>query len=84
MGVLSEFLFGYVLFIDGKFRKRVVGFWGVDDFLMERGFYFIELWDVIEKGDVRVFYIVGENLVVSEVDFMRVRRVLRNFDLFVV
>lgn len=84
MGALSEFLPGYVPLTDGKFRKRVAGLWGVDDLPTERGLYLTELWDAIEKGDVRALYIVGENPAVSEADFMRVRRALRNLDLLVV
>ncbi len=85
MGALSEFLPGYVPLTDGKFRKKVAGLWGVDDLPTERGgLYLTELWDAIEKGDVRALYIVGENPAVSEADFMRVRRALRNLDLLVV
>lgn len=84
MGALSEFLPGYVPLTDGKFRKRVAGLWGVDDLPTERGLYLTELWDAIEKGDVRALYIVGENPAVSEADFMRVRRALRKLDLLVV
>ena len=66
MGALSEFLPGYVLLTDDRFRKRVASLWGVDDLPTERGLYLTELWDTIESGDVRALYIVGENPAVSE------------------
>ncbi|NJF25566.1 formate dehydrogenase subunit alpha [Thermococcus sp. Bubb.Bath] len=84
MGALSEFLPGYVPLTDEKFRKKVAGLWGVDDLPTERGLYLTELWDAVEKGDVKALYIVGENPAVSEADFMRVRRALRKLDILVV
>ncbi|MBP1912570.1 formate dehydrogenase subunit alpha [Thermococcus stetteri] len=83
MGALSEFLPGYVPLTDEKFRKRVARLWGVDDLPTERGLYLTELWDAVEKGDVKALYIVGENPAVSEADFTRVRRALRKLDLLV-
>lgn len=84
MGALSEFLPGYVPLTDERFRKRVASLWGVDDLPTERGLYLTELWDAIERGDVRALYIVGENPAVSEADFTRVRDALRKLDLLVV
>ena len=84
MGALSEFLPGYVPLTDERFRKRVASLWGVDDLPTERGLYLTELWDAIERGDLKALYIVGENPAVSEADFTRVRRALRKLDLLVV
>ncbi|GAB6100947.1 formate dehydrogenase subunit alpha [Thermococcus atlanticus] len=84
MGALSEFLPGYVLLTDDRFRKRVASLWGVDDLPTERGLYLTELWDAIESGDVRALYIVGENPAVSEANFTRVRKALKKLDLLVV
>jgi len=84
MGALSEFLPGYVPLTDEKFRKRVASLWGVDDLPTERGLYLTELWEAIERGDVKALYIVGENPAVSEADFIRVRGALRKLDLLVV
>ncbi|EEB74665.1 formate dehydrogenase subunit alpha [Thermococcus sp. AM4] len=84
MGALSEFLPGYVPLTDERFRKRVASLWGVDDLPTERGLYLTELWEAIERGDLKALYIVGENPAVSEADFTRVRRALRKLDLLVV
>ncbi|WP_456394090.1 formate dehydrogenase subunit alpha [Thermococcus sp.] len=84
MGALSEFLPGYVLLTDDRFRKRVASLWGADDLPTERGLYLTELWDAIESGDVRALYIVGENPAVSEANFTRVRKALKKLDLLVV
>ena len=84
MGALSEFLPGYVPLDDEKFRKRVASLWGVDDLPTERGLYLTELWEAVERGDVRALYIVGENPAVSEANFTRVRNALRKLDLLVV
>ncbi len=84
MGALSEFLPGYVLLTDDRFRKRVASLWEVDDLPTERGLYLTELWDAIESGDVRALYIVGENPAVSEANFTRVRKALKKLDLLVV
>ncbi|ACS33133.1 formate dehydrogenase subunit alpha [Thermococcus gammatolerans] len=84
MGALSEFLPGYVPLTDERFRKRVASLWGVDDLPTERGLYLTELWDAIERSDLKALYIVGENPAVSEADFTRVRRALRKLDLLVV
>ncbi len=84
MGALSEFLPGYVPLTDERFRKRVASLWGVDDLPTERGLYLTELWEAIERSDLKALYIVGENPAVSEADFTRVRRALRKLDLLVV
>ena len=84
MGALSEFLPGYVPLTDERFRKRVASLWGVDDLPTGRGLYLTELWEAIERGDLKALYIVGENPAVSEADFTRVRRALRKLDLLVV
>ena len=84
MGALSEFLPGYVPLTDERFRKRVASLWGVDDLPTERGLYLTELWEAIERGDLKALYIVGENPAVSEAEFTRVRRALRKLDLLVV
>jgi len=84
MGALSEFLPGYVPLSDERFRKRVASLWGVDDLPTERGLYLTELWDTIERGDVRALYIMGENPAVSEADFAQVRKALKKLDLLVV
>ena len=84
MGALSEFLPGYVSLSDERFRKRVASLWGVDDLPTERGLYLTELWDAIERGDVRALYIMGENPAVSEADFAQVRKALKKLDLLVV
>lgn len=84
MGALSEFLPGYVPLENEKFRKRVASLWGVNDLPTERGFYLTELWDAIERGDLKALYIVGENPAISEANFTRVRKALRKLDLLVV
>ncbi|NPA47725.1 MAG: formate dehydrogenase subunit alpha, partial [Thermococci archaeon] len=84
MGALSEFLPGYVPVDDERFRKRVASLWGVRDLPTERGLYLSELWEAIERGDVRALYVVGENPAVSEADSSRVVRSLRKLELLVV
>lgn len=84
MGALSEFLPGYVPLTDERFRKRVAKIWGVEDLPTERGLYLTELWEAVERGDLRALYVVGENPAVSEPNFMEVRRALRKLDLLVV
>ena len=84
MGALSEFLPGYIPLENEKFRKRVASLWGVEDLPTERGLYLTELWDAIERGDIKALYIVGENPAVSEANFTRVRKALRKLDLLVV
>ncbi|WP_456424003.1 formate dehydrogenase subunit alpha [Thermococcus sp.] len=84
MGALSEFLPGYVPLGNRRFRKRVADIWGVEDIPTHRGLYLTELWEAIEKGDVRALYIVGENPAVSEANFAEVRRALGKLDLLVV
>ncbi len=84
IGTLSEFLPGYVPLTDERFRKRVASLWGAEDLPVERGLYLTELWDAIERGDVRALYIMGENPAVSEADFAQVRKALKKLDLLVV
>ncbi|WP_461864423.1 formate dehydrogenase subunit alpha [Thermococcus sp.] len=84
MGALSEFLPGYVPLTDDRFRKRVASLWGVEELPTERGLYLTELWDAVESGEIMALYIVGENPAVSEANFTRVRKALRELDLLVV
>ena len=84
MGALSEFLPGYIPLEDEKFRKRVASLWGVENIPIERGLYLTEVWDAIERDDIKALYIVGENPAVSEANFGRVRKALRKLDLLIV
>ena len=63
----------------GKFEAR----WGVE-LNPEPGWHLAQMFDAMERGDLRSLYIIGENPAQSEADGDRARRVLGSLDTLVV
>lgn len=68
---------------DFEGRKFFEEFWGIE-LSGEVGFIVIEVVYVIEKGKVRVYYVMGENFVISDVNINYVIKVFYKFEFMVV
>ncbi|NOQ26803.1 MAG: formate dehydrogenase subunit alpha [Bacteroidales bacterium] len=83
MGGLPNVYSGYKKVTDPKEQERFEKYWGVK-LDSKAGITHTEIFDEIEKGNIKALYQVGENPILSEADANHVKKALKNLDFFVV
>ncbi|HID72451.1 TPA: hypothetical protein EYP38_00800, partial [Candidatus Micrarchaeota archaeon] len=84
MGALANFYPGYVEVEDKEGRRRIAELWGVSELPEEPGLTVVEMGHAAETGKLKVLYVMGENLVVSNANSRRVERGLSKLEFLVV
>jgi predicted molibdopterin-dependent oxidoreductase YjgC len=64
-------------------RERFEAAWGVP-IVPHYGWHLTEMFDAMERGELRSVYIIGENPAQAEADVTRARRLLEGLDLLIV
>lgn len=83
MGGLPDVYPGYQKVTKPWVREKFEKHWGAK-LDKEEGLTHTEIFDEIEKGNIKALYQVGENPILSEADSNHVKRALDNLDFFVV
>lgn len=84
MGVLAEFLPGYVRVSDDVGRARIANLWGVSELPKDVGLTLPCIFREAEAGRIKALYIMGENPVVSEANSSHVVSGLKGLEFMVV
>ncbi|MBD1556412.1 nitrate reductase [Vibrio sp. S9_S30] len=69
---------------DGESIEKVAQFWGAPNIATKPGLKAVDLFDAVEKGDVKVIWIMATNPVVSMPNADKVRRALAQCDMVIV
>jgi len=83
MGALPNRLPGFQDVEDPEIRGRFERVWGVK-IPPKRGWHLTEMFEAMERGDLRAVYIIGENPAHSEADAKRTLRLMEGLDHLVV
>ena len=83
MGALPNKLPGGQDVADDAGRARFEARWGVE-LPAEPGWHLAQMFDAMERGDLRTLYIIGENPAQSEADGAKARHALESLDCLVV
>jgi formate dehydrogenase major subunit len=83
MGGLPDVYPGYQKVTKPWAKEKFEEYWGAK-LDPEEGLTHTEIFDEIEKGNIKALYQVGENPILSEADSNHVKRALDNLDFFVV
>ncbi len=83
MGALPNKLPGGQDVADDSGRARFEARWGVE-LPAEPGWHLAQMFDAMERGDLRTLYIIGENPAQSEADGAKARHALESLDCLVV
>ncbi len=83
MGALPNKFPGFQDVEDGTVRARFEARWGVT-VPAARGWHLSQMFDAMERGDLRALYVLGENPAQSEADNHRTVRLLQGLDHLVV
>ncbi len=83
MGALPDKLPGFQDVVDDEARQRFETVWG-QPVPAEPGLHLTLMFEAMERGDIKVAYILGENPADSEADVEHARRTLESLDLLVV
>ena len=83
MGALPNKLPGFQDLGDSEARGRFEARWGTD-LPAEPGWHLSEMFDAMDRGDLRSLYIIGENPAQSEADSPHARRALEGLDFLAV
>jgi formate dehydrogenase major subunit len=83
MGALPNKFPGFQDVEDGTVRARFEARWGVA-LPAQRGWHLSQMFDAMERGDLRALYVLGENPAQSEADDHRTIRLLDGLDHLVV
>jgi predicted molibdopterin-dependent oxidoreductase YjgC len=84
MGAIPNKLPGFQdLEEDAVARARFEAAWGAP-IVPQAGWHLTEMFDGMERGDLRTLYVIGENPAQSEADATRARRLLEGLDFLVV
>lgn len=84
LGCLVNVLPGYQQVTDESARKAVAAKWGEQDLPAEVGLTIVESTRAALAGDVRAFYVMGENPMLSDPNTQHVEQALRSLDLLIV
>jgi len=68
---------------DAEARARFEAAWGVP-LVSKRGWHLSQMFDAMERGELRAVYVIGENPASSEADTHRARRLLGDLDCLIV
>lgn len=83
MGAIPNKLPGFADVEDDAARARFERAWGVR-IPPKRGWHLTQMFDAMERGDLRGVYVIGENPAESEADVHRARRLLGGLDQVIV
>jgi predicted molibdopterin-dependent oxidoreductase YjgC len=83
MGAIPDRLPGFQSVSDDALRAKFERAWGVS-IPAQRGWRLNEMFEAIERGELRSLYVIGENPLVSEADRTRAEHLLRSVDHLVV
>ena len=84
MGGLPDVYSGYQKVIDPAARQKMAEAWGVDDLSDKPGMKVTAMIPAAHDGDLKAFYIIGENPMVSDPDLNHCEKSLNNLDFLVV
>jgi predicted molibdopterin-dependent oxidoreductase YjgC len=83
MGAIPNKYPGFQDVEDSEVRAKFEQAWGVS-LPPRRGWHLTQMFDAIERGELRTVYVIGENPADSEADVQRARRLLDGLDHLVV
>jgi len=83
MGAIPDRLPGFQSVSDDALRGKFERAWGVK-IPSKRGWRLNEMFDAMERGEMRALYVIGENPLVSEADRHRAEHILTNVDHLIV
>jgi len=83
MGALPDRLPGFQHVENDEARAKFDAFYGVP-VPPKKGWHLSDMFNAMERGDLRVLYVIGENPVQSEADQHRATRLLEGLELLVV
>ncbi len=83
MGALPNRLTGFVPVEDDDHRARFEAAWGVE-IPPRNGWHLSQMFEAMERGDLRALYVIGENPAQSEADATRANGLLEGLDHLVV
>jgi formate dehydrogenase (NADP+) alpha subunit len=84
MGALVDVLPGYQKVTDEEKRKALARAWSMEDLPGEVGLTVVEAMQAAHAGKVRIFYVMGENPMLSDPNTSHVEAGLRGLDLLIV
>ncbi len=84
VGGMANLLSAHRDLANPEHRKEVAKFWGVDDVPAKPGKTAVELFDAIDKGEIKAFWIACTNPAQSMPDADKVRRALEKCEFVVV
>jgi len=83
MGAIPDRLPGFQSLSDDELRGKFERAWGVK-IPSKRGWRLNEMFEAMERGELRALYVIGENPLVSEADRSRAEHILSNVDHLIV
>jgi predicted molibdopterin-dependent oxidoreductase YjgC len=83
MGALPDRLTGFQHVENPVFRERFEKTWN-SKIPPKRGWHLSQMFEAMERGDLRTLYVIGENPLQSEADQNHARHLLENLDFLVV
>jgi predicted molibdopterin-dependent oxidoreductase YjgC len=83
MGAIPDRLPGFQSLADDELRAKFERAWGVK-IPAQRGWRLNEMFEAIERGELKSLYVIGENPLVSEADRTRAEHLLGSLDHLVV
>src|SRR4029077_2218736 len=83
MGALPDRLTGFQHVENSVFRERFEQKWNCK-IPPKRGWHLSQMFEAMERGDLRTLYVIGENPLQSEADQNHARRLLERLDFLVV
>lgn len=83
MGALPNKLTGFQDLLDDEVRGKFEAEWGFE-IPARPGWHLTQMFDAMERGDMRALYVIGENPAQSEADVGRARRIIADLDFLVV
>lgn len=83
MGALPDRLVGFQHVEKDEVRAKFERAWGVT-IPPERGWHLSDMFEAMERGELKSLYVIGENPLQSEADQTRARHLLEQLDLLIV
>jgi predicted molibdopterin-dependent oxidoreductase YjgC len=84
MGVLPDVYSDYQKVADQAVVDRMAKFWSMENLPQHPGFTATEMMDKAQRGEMKALYVIGQNPVVSEIDFDYEQKCLEKLDFLVV
>ncbi len=84
MGAIPARLPGFQDLENPELHEKFARAWGGAEFPMQKGWHLSEMFEAMDRGDLRAVYIVGENPARSEADQTRAVRLLSGLEHLVV